>query len=772
MTRIVVEVGFGYSFTGVFDTAFTDITDYVDIISAGVQTGRGASDELSDSQPGTCTIVLDNSDGRFTPARASSPYYPNVKRGVPIRVGVLALGGGKNYVEASSSSFENATIGRWSSAASTTDTSTVHASVGTRSLHLSWGAGAAGTRWTQLPLRGLDVGVTYTASLQAWVPSGSPAVRATVIGLATGTSSTLNDAWQQLTVTFTATSSSHTLRVETTGTAVAGNELYIDAVQVEAGSSATALAAGATMYWRHFGQVNEWPVSWDGLMSKVVVTCTDSFKWLARRDALQPMLGEEVLLDKPLAYYPMAEPAGSTSVGDLAGQGATALAIVTAGAGTTMTLSGGTGPAATGQSCPLFAPSSSTVGQYFRGDLGPQVPATLAAAGLFYEAWFATTVNGRVLMALTSADNSTQNVFLLESGTGKFRVEQQTSGGTATSYTYGTANLADGVMHHLVYDEENSAVWVDGVQVATLINVQTVTQVRYLNVGGLLGARLWDGRIAHVAVYSAGLLFASDLTGHYTAGTTGYSGETSDARVTRIASYAGLFTTATGGSYSAIASQGALGSSALAHLQEVEATEGGRLTAARDTAGVLFQSRALRYNPTPAFTLAYADLDQDSVEFADDDQKMVNTVVASRPGGATQRVVNQTSRDANGPYERQLDLLKTTDSENLDAANWLISRYADPSPEVREVSVEAYSLGDTLYQALLSADVGTVFTITGLPTQAPASTLTVTVEGYTETIQYRQHHLQFHVSAAQTDTVWVLDSGAYSVLGSTTRLAY
>ncbi|MEV3855146.1 hypothetical protein AB0J38_12570 [Streptomyces sp. NPDC050095] len=48
----------------------------------------------------------------------------------------------------------------------------------------------------------------------------------------------------------------------------------------------------------------------------------------------------------------------------------------------------------------------------------------------------------------------------------------------------------------------------------------------------------------------------------------------------------------------------------------------------------------------------------------------------------------------------------------------------------------------------------------------------VTVEGYTETIKHNSHLLQFHTPASSTDSVWVLDDTAYSVLGTTTRLAY
>lgn len=233
----------------------------------------------------------------------------------------------------------------------------------------------------------------------------------------------------------------------------------------------------------------------------------------------------------------------------------------------------------------------------------------------------------------------------------------------------------------------------------------------------------------------------------------------------------GLFA-ATGDFTTGIAEQAALGRTPLEHLRELATAEAARLYARRDDAGIVLQSRTVRYNPVPSLTLEYADLETGDVHAADDDQKLVNTIVASRPGGATQRVMDRASRAEHGPYEQSLELLVTSDAAVTDAANWLIRRYADPDPELREVPVQAYSMPLDVYRALLAADISTVLTITGLPQQAPAPAATVTVEGYTETIQQGRHLIAFHTSATVTDTVWVLDDPVYSVLDQSTRLAY
>ncbi|MFB8392586.1 hypothetical protein ACFC28_21780, partial [Bacillus subtilis] len=250
--------------------------------------------------------------------------------------------------------------------------------------------------------------------------------------------------------------------------------------------------------------------------------------------------------------------------------------------------------------------------------------------------------------------------------------------------------------------------------------------------------------------------------------------ESAAERIQRLARYAGVDSvTILGGTFDPIASQAAGGTQVVARMREVEYTESAKLYAERDYFGLAFQSRDLRYNPDPSgevFTVTYADLEP-GTSISDDDQKMVNSLQASRPGGATQRVTAPSSITAFGLYEPQpLDILKTSDNSVLDAAYWVVSRYANPGPELREVVIEAYTMPN--YLDILDADISSYFTVYGLPSQAPASSMRVTVEGYTETIKERSHVIQFHTSASFNDSVWVLGDPVYSRLDSTTRLAY
>ncbi|MER5209388.1 LamG-like jellyroll fold domain-containing protein [Streptomyces sp. NPDC002838] len=807
MTHTIVEVAFGHALTASSPT-LTDISQYVDL-SRGIDITRGAENELGEIQPGTCSLVLDNSDGRFTPDRPGA-YYPNVKLAVPIRVSVATFtpqtGSVPYPIEMLSDDFDDnrvntalwptvyggasetggrarirldpgvfsgfRTVRQWTLTGSKVTARLISApaaggsSTATASMWVH--STTSGTRigWSYNPVTnvlscqnqvsfsdGSPVSLTYSAYDHMWLR-----VRETA-GTVYWESSRDGATWTvRRSLATPAWVTSQTVDFEFTGTRTGGTGDYAEWDWL-----------GATVHPRFFGLVNQWPVAWKGLASTATITCSDLFTWASITKPLKPMLVQEVLLDRPTVYYPLTEPEASASAGDLSGtQGVGSLSLVQTGAGGTLEFGAGTGPASAG-GAPVFTPASTSAGKYLTADLGPNFVDANTSFRVRAEAWFSTSTNGRVLMALASSDGATKVVILLESGTGKLALEKDQGGNGTQSYVFATPNLADGALHHMVYNEFENLLYIDGVSYS--LSSFNGDQLRTLSVGGYRNTRLWSGTIAHVAVYCRSVT-AAELSGHYTTGTTEHIGEAANARLSRLASYAGVTVSFQGSTFDAVASQAALGSSALDHMREIEATESGKLLTTRNSGPLLFQSRDVRYNPTPALTLSYPDLETDGVKYAYDNQKLVNTVTASRPGGATQRVLNQASIDTYGEKSRDLQLFKNSDNSALDAANWLVSRYANPVAEVRQVPVEAYSMPVATYRALLDADVSTVIGLTSLPDQAPAATTNVFVEGYTERIGLNQHHLDFYTSRADTDTVWVLDDPTYSVLDSTTRLAY
>ncbi|MGW6566437.1 carbohydrate binding domain-containing protein [Streptomyces sp. NPDC054975] len=782
-TRLTVQAGFGYAVTA-DDIEWTDITARVALSDTeGLRITRGAEDEKAETQTGTLTLELDNADGAVTPGNTSSPYYPNVRRNCPIRV-ISTVLGGINYL--AQPGFEVPDTGWYAlddggPVPSPAAIDNTHVKSGDYAFRIGWADSGTGGA-VQCQLYGLTIGRPYTASVYVWVPAGDPAVRLDIDGTTIGAASTLTGTWQRITVTWTPTAASHALRITTNTTSpTAGDFCWMDEAQVEEGSSATAWSSTpATHHARFFGMVTSWPMGWEGLHSTASVTASDMLKWPGRRPALGPMLVEEVQSDDARLYYPLSEPESSTTAGDQSGYSRPSLAIVQAGTGGTLTFGQGIGPPSDGLSTPVFTPASSTQGKFLRcfidplltssGSTGTPIPGTLLV-----EFWFSTSTSGRAILTLSAGAAAAFDsgiYFKLESGTGKLQVIEFFPVGP-TVHTIATANLADGAVHHVVWDELGQDVYVDGVQ--HVVPTSTWQDMALLTVGATsTGTDLWSGAISHVAAYvvNNSRPAVADIVDHYDAGMTGHAGENSWERMVRLASYAGITGVISAGLYSAVASQGELGSSPLSHMRDVERTEGGKLFADRASAQLVFQSRSVRYNPAITATVEYADLETGGVEFSDDDQKLVNLIRASRPGGAEQRVQSAESIAAYGTYEQQLTVLKTTDESVIDAATWEIVRYADPMPEMRQLPVEAATLPTSTFRALLDADISSVIEVTDLPSQAPASEATVTVEGYVEHIKEGRHLLDFRVSRSDIDAVWVLDDPAYSVLGASTRLAY
>ncbi|MFG2589046.1 LamG-like jellyroll fold domain-containing protein [Streptomyces sp. NPDC048438] len=814
---VLVEAGWGGLVQAPWSITWTDITSRVDMVQ-GVTVSRGASDELSETQPGTATLTLDNSDGALTPGNPNSPYYPFVRRNAPIRISALhypvRTGAAPYPLEQLTGDFDDgapdpalwtasggsAEVGgrlrqpvvsgvtarytssrSWTLAGSqsTVRLATLPAAGGSSSMSVSWYLNSltVGTRvrWqyngltntlrAAIEVGGSDAGgvnLTYSPIDHAWLR-----VRETSGVLIMETSP---DGWDWT-----------VRRSAATPAWVGTDQVQMDFAATRTGGTPDYIEwdyLGAQIRPRFYGMVNEWPIEWEGLHSKVTISATDLFKRLNRLPELRSMLGMEVMtIDSttgfysfPAAYFPLSEPSGSTSAGSVAGSGIGSLVTTQVGAGGALEF-GSEGVPETGETAPTFTPASTSAGPYLVGDLGPQFAADSATWLEHIQVWIKTSTVSRAIVGMHDPTLDYQLVLALNAS-GVLTVESTQDGSPLTVTTTASGNLANDTWHHIVYDGSAKRVYVDGAAVGGTLLAYSTQDVRTLYVGGYRGARLFSGQIAHLSLHLAtgpvGSVYApiSDAR-------TGFSGESADWRVERLARYAGLpSVTLFGSTHDPIASQGPAGSSVVARLREVESTESGRLYAERDYFGLAYQSRDLRYNPSAdaeIFTIAYADLEP-GTQLADDDQKLCNEVEASRPGGATQLVNAPSSILAFGTYPQQLSILKTSDLSVTDAAYWLVSRYANPQPELREVPIEAFTMPE--YLSILDADISSYFTVYDLPSQSIAAELRVTVEGYTETLKEKSHLIQFRTSASSTDSVWILGDPMYSQLDYTTRLAY
>ncbi len=68
------------------DLEWIDVSDRLLAQSTSIR--RGRADESARPQPSTMTLTLDNNDGALMPGNPLSPWYPNVRRGLPMRVSI------------------------------------------------------------------------------------------------------------------------------------------------------------------------------------------------------------------------------------------------------------------------------------------------------------------------------------------------------------------------------------------------------------------------------------------------------------------------------------------------------------------------------------------------------------------------------------------------------------------------------------------------------------------------------------------------------------
>jgi hypothetical protein len=542
-------------------------------------------------------------------------------------------------------------------------------------------------------------------------------------------------------------------------------------------------------YQRFDGHSNGWPAAWlapGGTAGVADVAAVDRGKRLGRPGLLRSMLEEETLRDSPGGYWPLGEPAGAASAASVTQVPQAAMVLRSQGSGGTVDFGSGTGPGTDELPAPAFTPASPVAGQYLVAQLA--APVGGPSGGRTLSAWMRTnadegvTVTSRVVAALVDSAGNALTLSVNEFG------EAEAAGvraaGTETYAIAWSTDVNDGRTHHLAVTESISGstvtarLYVDGSQRATTTFSSTA-----LPTGRFVHAGYWKsnpssygifaGTLAHVAAFPTAVS-ATRLAAHYAAGATGFAGERTDQRLTRIADWVGLpaadraFDVGDG----TVGAQATSGKQALEAMREVAHTESGVLFFTGS--GVLtFHRRSRRYNRTVDLTLPASVLDADLV-FPGDDFGLVNDFEVTRPGGAGGRAVDQASIDDFTLYRDADEIISDSDTAAQAAADWRVGNYATPRPgRTPNVTVEIAKVEreqPSLVAGILAATVGTKLRLTGLPASAPASTVDLYIEGWSETISPESWRITFNTSPGDLDQVWQLGVSGLSELGVTTRL--
>jgi hypothetical protein len=541
----------------------------------------------------------------------------------------------------------------------------------------------------------------------------------------------------------------------------------------------------AVNYVRFDGHINNLPVEWPtgkATIAPVTITATDRLKRMSEAGELRSMVEHEILRDTPTCYYPLQEPSGSVSAADVTSGEQPAARIVQKNSGGAVDF-GGQGPGSDSQAVD-FAPASAGSGKRLEAS-----PLTVAVQGA------AVTLKGfvrcpptvtlRMICALT---NDTGTVLRLGIGVDN-SLEAQLGDAEGNGYLLLSSDAGAGVIvnddqwHHCaIKDNWNSGspvatLYLDGVAVTSDISYSRTAVLSFsrLIVGGNKGGEHLEGAVAHVAGFSSGLADAAVLR-HADAGLNGLAGERSDQRIGRVADYVAIPTAdrQLDVGDSLVGQQNMAGRNAIEVMQEVTRTEGGVLFVNPADGKLTFHNRSRRYNAAVVATLAAASKQvAQGLGFPGDDFGMVNDETVTDADGHDARFLDQTSIDEYGLYRASKQVVTDSADDALQIAAWDVGSYGTPRVRTPSVIVDIRRLeatGPSLIATLLAATIGNKLRLTGLPSNAPASSVDVLIEGWAEEITSTTWKIAFNTSPAEVWDVWQLGVAGHSELGDTTRL--
>jgi len=570
---------------------------------------------------------------------------------------------------------------------------------------------------------------------------------------------------------------------------------YFPNVKLSRPIRVTATPSGQAASVRFVGYVDQWPIEWPGVVGSFAtcqVSATSRTAHLGAGVELRSIVEEEILRDDPIAYYTLGEAAGATRAADVTGNTQGSLVRTQLGPGGGSLSFGVDGGPETDQLTALqvIPPAAPTAGLYLRAALAGFTDPRNFTFEIFHST---STTNDSGIICQVLQQGFESDVSTTAGGSFGLStigaIPDLAAGWSLVNATVGaitifqdvTEGVSDGALHHCAVtgDGTTFTMFYDGTaQVDTdTIPAGTWTPATLTVAAMPETAAVSEGIFAHVVLFASELSDAR-IAAHAEAGLTGFAGETPAARLARYAVYAGVPAAETDfetGDLPNLAHIDTTGKTALACMREVETAEGGVLFDAPD--GTLtFHDRSHRYGAASMLTLdvGAGELDPSYAPKLDNFGMLNDVTAATTDGTATARVLDQDSIDTYGPYRQSLELATTNANEPLDRANWLTGNYGEPSTRVPTLTVELAKLTAARQAAVLAVGVGDRITLTNLPDQSDAASKVFYVEGYSERLAGvgGLHTIEFNLSPAAVQDVWILGDATYGVLDSTTRLAY
>jgi hypothetical protein len=790
---------------------WTDITKYIDV-TAGIKITRYRTDEFGEIQPSKLGLTLDNRDGRFTPDNPASPYAPNVKSGKKIRVGVLWKGNRKQLV--ADPSFESTTGFGWPVQGGVTYVgSAAPVFHGAQSMLATLPtAGAFGCNIQSPLIRGLIPGRTYTASVYVYVPTGTPPIQFRQIAGGNSQSTGANNQWLRLAVTFVATANSNRMILWPTSASTAGQTFSVDAFQVEEAGAASAFEPTPGVFsWRFTGDLAELPLTWSGgaaLYAESNSTAADAWNKLGELGELQTLVKEQILRDGPVGYWPLDEPAGSLSGGDISGNSQPSMVIGQVGSGGTVEFGWDHTQDATipDYAVPDFYKGRTTGVRFMPSALGSPVTASYPS-GKYLQATLndpITSATGASVAAWAcypsaGASDFGPVVFLTAADGSYLGCHKSAVSGFMTAIFINQADGLGGVPHEVTVASSPSTDF--NINYAAVLSVPSAGQglVTFIRNGSVIGTSgpfamaampQWTGvklagrdktvdgvsrlLASHVQAYDYPVP-SSTFARHFFSAVQGRTNAASvDSTSTRISNLLAFRALNGGyfiqGSGPALIGPQEIEGDPLEAIHLAEDTEGGVLYI-NGAGNPVFQLRNYRYNADPALTLSADRLDPDAISYRGDAFGVRNDVTASRPDGATVRYVNEASRADTGRRKASITAIPQTDDALVSIAARQAVGFGTQRNRITGVKISLLNDQALISDALL-LDFGSKLGLTALPPQAPAPSTEVFVEGWDEVIGELEWSMTFNTSPAEPWSVWQLGIAGHSELGTTTVVAF
>jgi len=223
------------------------------------------------------------------------------------------------------------------------------------------------------------------------------------------------------------------------------------------------------------------------------------------------------------------------------------------------------------------------------------------------------------------------------------------------------------------------------------------------------------------------------------------------------------------------------GSSALAYLQEVEATENGLIYAEADGT-VTFQGRHHRYSNffsnTARGTIGEGPNEipyRAPGEYSFDDSFLYNQAIVTPSGGSAQTATDATSITQHWERTVTRQLLTSDAEEAITCAQYLVMKYADPSPRIPKVELVPQGASVAYRSTAWTKILQTINSDRYIWERAAVKPITteVYVERVLEAvIPGSEWRIQFELSPAEDTDGWILEHSTFGRAGVTTRVVY